>query len=294
MDGSWTKEAVDTSRGAGRYLTMSLDRSGLPIFAYQVQEQGLYRFLRRTASGWQREVISKNDGDGRGARLQEGPNGQIHLVYYGAKTGIFYGRRNPKGEWKHETIAADVQGAHTVMPALHIESDGRITLLFADARMVRTGLQRAERNRAGKWTTQTVDTHFSPGRNAVFMGPAEDPTANWLYTVNGKAWIRRGRRGVGATELILRHASNLRAGNDPDGHLVILTTGTDRSLVHITRRVYLVRYDKRHKRLRHFRIGEVRSVHTDLAISKAGRIVSVFSDEKDGTLYLHNLDPGTY
>jgi len=293
LDGHWTKEPVDTSPGAGRYVTMALDRNGRPMFAYQVQEEKLYRFLRQTPTGWQQETISKEDGDGRGAQLAEGPDGTIHLIYYDVNIGLHHAQRGKDGRWTHETITDEAQGAHTLRPALHIHDDGRITLLFADARFVKTGLRRAERDRAGKWTLSTVDKLYSPGRSVAFVGPAKDPTASWVYSVNGKAWIKLGERGR-SPRLLARKASFVRALLDMAGKPVILTGGTDRSLTHLTRHAYLIRYDQRHGKFRHFKIGDANVVHSDLAVSKTGRIVSVFTDETDGTMYLHELGPDQY
>ncbi len=293
LDGRWTKTPVDTSAGAGRYVTMTLGRNGRPIFAYQVQEEGIYRLLRQTETGWERSLISKNDGDGRGARLLEASDGRLHLIYYGAELGFYYSYTDAKGIWQHELVSKDTQGSHTVRPDLHVHDDGRVSVMFADARMVKTGLQRGERNTQGKWTITSVDKIQSPGRSVVFVGQGKDPTSAWVYTVNGRAWIRLGSTKK-KTRWIARHASLVRAARDPDGKLVILTGGTDRSLTHLTRHAYLIRYDKRHAKYRHFKIGDATVVHTDLAVSKSGRIVSVFTNEKDGTLYVHNLKPGQY
>ncbi len=293
LDGRWTKTPVDTSAGAGRYVTMTLDRTGRPIFAYQVQEEGIYRLLRQTETGWERSLISKNDGDGRGARLLEGRDGRLHLIYYGAELGFYYSYTDAKGVWQHELVSKDTQGSHTVRPDLHVHEDGRVSVMFADARMVKTGLQRGERNIKGKWTITSVDKLQSPGRSVAFVGKGKDPTSAWVYTVNGRAWIRLGSTNK-KTRWIARHASLVRAARDQDGKLVILTGGTDRSLTHLTRHAYLIRYDKRHGKHRHFKIGDATVVHTDLAVSKTGRIVSVFTHEKDGTLYVHDLKPGQY
>jgi hypothetical protein len=293
LDGKWTKKPIDTSAGAGRYVTMTLGRDGRPIFAYQVQEEHIYRLLRQTENGWQRSLISKNDGDGRGARLIESQDGRLHLLYYGAELGIFYSHTDAKGVWHREVISKKTQGSHTVRPDLHIHGDGRVSVMFGDVRMVKTGLQRAERNAKGKWTVTSVDRIHSPGRSVVFIGEGKDPTDAWVYTVNGRAWIKLGAKNQ-KTRWIARHASLARAGRDPDGKLVILTAGTDRSLTHLTRHAYLIRFDKRHGKYRHFKIGDANVVHADLAISKAGRIVSVVTHEKDGTLYVHALKPGQY
>jgi hypothetical protein len=293
VDGSWTKEAVDTSPGAGRYVTMSLDQNEKPIFAYQVQELKLYRFLQKTPSGWHKETISTIDGDGRGARLTQAKDGRFHLVYYGAEGGLFYSHRTLKGQWVHEPISKETQGANTLRPALHVHDDGRISLLFADARLVKTGLKRGERDLKGKWTITTIDTIHSPGRNSAFIGMGADPTQEWVYTVNGRAWIKHGGTGK-ETRLIARHTSHLRAMRDPKNRMVILTAGTDRSLTHLSRHAYLIRFDERHGKLRHFKIGDATVVHTDLAVHSSGRIVSIFTNEKDGTLYMHNLKPGQY
>ena len=138
-----------------------------------------------------------------------------------------------------------------------------------------------------------IDTIHRPGRNSAFIGTGTDPTQEWVYTVNGRAWIKHG--GVGKeTRLIARHTSHLRALRDPKNRMVILTAGTDRSLTHLSRHAYLIRYDERHGKLRHFKIGDATVVHTDLAIHSSGRIVSLFTNEKDGTLYMHNLKPGQY
>lgn len=293
LDGHWTKEAIDTSSGAGRYVTMTLGNDGRPIFAYQVQEGGLYRLLRQTPTGWKQSLISKNDGDGRGARLIQSKDGRLHLIYYGAGIGFFYSHTDSKGAWQHELISKNTQGAHTIRPDIFVHDDGRVTVMFADARMVKTGLQRAERNRKGKWSISSIDRLHSPGRSVVFVGQGKDPSDSWVYTVNGRAWIKLGAKGKD-TRWIARHASLVRAKYDNDGHLVILTSGTDRALTKLTRHAYLIRFDARHNKLRHFKIGDANVVHADLALSKKGRIVSVFTDETDGTLYTHELAPGLY
>ncbi len=293
LDGRWVKEPVDTSPGAGRYVTMTLGQDGRPIFAYQVQELGIYRLLRQTETGWKQSLISKNDGDGRGARLLETSDGRLHLIYYGAELGFYYSHTDTKGVWSHELISAKTQGSHTVRPDLFVHPDGRVTVMFGDARMVKTGLQRGERDLKGKWTIKSIDKIQSPGRSVVFVGTGNDPTKEWVYTVNGRGWIKLGATGK-KTRWIARHASLVRAGRDQDGELVILTGGTDRSLTHLTRHAFLIRYDKRHKTHRHFKIGDATVVHTDLAISAKGRIVSVFTHEKDGTLFVHDLKPDQY
>ena len=68
-------EPIDTPPGAGRYMTMMPCRDGRPIFAYQVQELGIYRLLRQTETGWNQSIISKVDGDGRAGRLFESKDG---------------------------------------------------------------------------------------------------------------------------------------------------------------------------------------------------------------------------
>ena len=86
----------------------------------------------------------------------------------------------------------------------------------------------------------------------------------------------------------------MRAARDPDQRLVILTGGTDQTLTTYSRHAYLIRYDKRHKKHRHFKIGDATVVHADLAIDSKGRIVSVFTNEPDGTMYVHSLKPDQY
>ena len=138
-----------------------------------------------------------------------------------------------------------------------------------------------------------MDTHKSPGRSVKFVGQGSDPTTEWVYSVNGRAWIKLGAKGQ-KTRWIARHASFVRAARDPDQRLVILTGGTDQTLTTYSRHAYLIRYDKRHKKHRHFKIGDATVVHADLAIDSKGRIVSVFTNEPDGTMYVHSLKPDQY
>ena len=293
LDGRWTKEPIDTSPGAGRYMTMTLGRDGRPIFAYQVQELGIYRLLRQTETGWNQSIISKVDGDGRAGRLFESKDGRLHLVYFGVNEGFQYSYTDLKGTWHHEVITKEAQGSHSVRPDLFVHDDGRVTVMYGDARMVKTGLERAERDLKGKWTVTSVDTHKSPGRSVKFVGQGSDPTTEWVYSVNGRAWIKLGAKGQ-KTRWIARHASFVRAARDPDQRLVILTGGTDQTLTTYSRHAYLIRYDKRHKKHRHFKIGDATVVHADLAIDSKGRIVSVFTNEPDGTMYVHSLKPDQY
>ena len=293
LDGRWTKEPIDTSPGAGRYMTMILGRDDRPIFAYQVQELGIYRLLRQTESGWKQSIISKADGDGRAGRLFESKDGRLHLVYFGAKEGFQYSYTDAKGVWNHEIITKEAQGSHSVRPDLFVHDDGRVTVMYGDARMVKTGLERAERDLKGRWTVTSVDKHKSPGRSVVFIGEGKDPTSQWVYSVNGRAWIKIGAKDK-ETRWIARHASFVRAARDQDRQLVILTGGTDQTLTTYSRHAYLIRYDKRHQKHRHFKIGDATVVHADLAINSKGRIVSVFTNEGDGTLFVHSLKPNQY
>lgn len=293
LDGRWTKEPIDTSPGAGRYMTMILGRDDRPIFAYQVQELGIYRLLRQTESGWKQSIISKVDGDGRAGRLFESKDGRLHLVYFGAKEGFQYSYTDAKGVWNHEIITKEAQGSHSVRPDLFVHDDGRVTVMYGDARMVKTGLERAERDLKGRWTVTSVDKHKSPGRSVVFIGEGKDPTSQWVYSVNGRAWIKIGAKDK-ETRWIARHASFVRAARDQDRQLVILTGGTDQTLTTYSRHAYLIRYDKRHQKHRHFKIGDATVVHADLAINSKGRIVSVFTNEGDGTLFVHSLKPNQY
>ena len=293
LDGRWTKEPIDTSPGAGRYMTMILGRDDRPIFAYQVQELGIYRLLRQTESGWKQSIISKVDGDGRAGRLFESKDGRPHLVYFGAKEGFQYSYTDAKGVWNHEIITKEAQGSHSVRPDLFVHDDGRVTVMYGDARMVKTGLERAERDLKGRWTVTSVDKHKSPGRSVVFIGEGKDPTSQWVYSVNGRAWIKIGAKDK-ETRWIARHASFVRAARDQDRQLVILTGGTDQTLTTYSRHAYLIRYDKRHQKHRHFKIGDATVVHADLAINSKGRIVSVFTNEGDGTLFVHSLKPNQY
>ena len=293
LDGRWTKEPIDTSPGAGRYMTMILGRDDRPIFAYQVQELGIYRLLRQTESGWKQSIISKVDGDGRAGRLFESKDGRLHLVYFGAKEGFQYSYTDAKGVWNHEIITKEAQGSHSVRPDLFVHDDGRVTVMYGDARMVKTGLERAERDLKGRWTVTSVDKHKSPGRSVVFIGEGKDPTSQWVYSVNGRAWIKIGSKDK-ETRWIARHASFVRAARDQDRQLVILTGGTDQTLTTYSRHAYLIRYDKRHQKHRHFKIGDATVVHADLAINSKGRIVSVFTNEGDGTLFVHSLKPNQY
>ena len=200
LDGRWTKEPIDTSPGAGRYMTMMLGRDGRPIFAYQVQELGIYRLLRQTETGWNQSIISKVDGDGRAGRLFESKDGRLHLVYFGVNEGFQYSYTDLKGTWHHEVITKEAQGSHSVRPDLFVHDDGRATVMYGDARMVKTGLERAERDLKGKWTVTSVDTHKSPGRSVKFVGqgatrPPSGCTASTV--VRGSSWVRRGKRRAG-------------------------------------------------------------------------------------------------
>ena len=114
-----------------------------------------------------------------------------------------------------------------------------------------------------------------------------------MYSVNGRAWIKIGAKDK-ETRWIARHASFVRAARDQDRQLVILTGGTDQTLTTYSRHAYLIRYDKRHQKHRHFKIGDATVVHADLAINSKGRIVSVFTNEGDGTLFVHSLKPNQY
>ena len=238
-------------------------------------------------------MISKVDGDGRAGRLFQSKDGRLHLVYFGVKEGFQYSYTDAKGVWNHETITKEAQGSHSVRPDLFVHDDGRVTVMYGDARMVKTGLERAERDLKGEWTVTSVDTHKSPGRSVVFIGEGKDPTSQWVYSVNGRAWIKIGEKDKD-TRWIARHASFVRAVRDQDRRLVILTGGTDQTLTTYSRHAYLIRYDKRHKKHRHFKIGNATVVHADLAIDSKGRIVSVFTNEGDGTFYVHSLKPNQY
>jgi hypothetical protein len=287
-DGVWSKQPVDTDRGAGRYLTMTLDARGEPVFAYQVQELGLYRLLWSRAGNFVAETINLVDGDGRSAELLVDADDTVHLFFYGAEGGINYSRRNSKGSWRHETIDATVQASHNLSIAVQRNNNGEIDVLYGDARITETRLNRAHRSVGGKWTFREIDHLNAPGHHAAFTGPKSAPTRRFVYSVAGRPSLREGGDDLPQSRLLMRHTSGMRGTADQEGHLVLLTTETKVSKEGIDNGIYLIRWDRNVRRLQRYRIdGASRGQHMDLTVGPDNRVRAVWSHPETGTLYLH-------
>jgi hypothetical protein len=287
-DGTWSKEPLDTDRGAGRYLTMTLDRRGEPVFAYQVQEQGVYRLLWSKPDGFVTEVINLVDGDGRSAELLIDDDDTVHLFFYGTEGGINYSRRSPSGLWRHETIDPDVQAAHSLSIGVVRSQRGEIDVLYGDARIVKTRLRRARRGLDGNWTLSEVAHVNGPGHHAGFIGPKSAPTERFVYSVTGRPSLRDDGDKQASSRLLLRGISGLRSAVDNADHPVLLTTATKVSRAGIDNGIYLIRWHAQGERLRHYRIdGSSRGQHMDLDVGPDDRVRVVWSDPDDGALYLY-------
>ena len=110
--------------------------------------------------------------------------------------------------------------------------------MYGDARMVKQGLSalsvisRAS-GRSRAWTHRPV-------RSVKFVGQG-DPTTEWVYSVNGRAWIKLGAKGKDA--LIARHASFVLARPGPAAGHPHRRDGSNAD--HLLGHAYLIRYDKR-------------------------------------------------
>ena len=197
-DGRWTKEPIDTT-GRRALHDDDVGRDGRPILPTN-QELGIYRLLRYTETGWNQSIISKVDGDGRAGRLFESKDGRLHLVYL-ASMRSQYSYTDLKGTWHHEVITQEAQVCTPCVRTFSFTTI-RATVMYGDARMVKTGLERAERDLKG-WTVTSVDTHKSPKPSVKFVGqgrtrPPSGCTASTV--VRGSSSVRRGkRRGLRGT-----------------------------------------------------------------------------------------------
>tara|TARA_Y100001934_G_scaffold253541_1_gene318644 strand:+ start:290 stop:1330 length:1041 start_codon:yes stop_codon:yes gene_type:complete len=294
QDDSWATETLDASGGAGRYLAMALDPKGQPVLSYQVQDKGVFRLLRREGEAWKKERINKRDGSGRSTQFAFDDKGGTHLVYYDADRGFWHSHRDKQGLWSHEVIEKTVQGNHLSRPAFHRFEDGRLLVYFADNRYTQTHMMKAERA-AGKttWEVKRVAEDFGPGFQIGFAGPTANPTSELLFTITGKQSLARAKAdALDQGKVFLKKVSSMVLRRDPKGRIVLFGSGGRIDQKDLGQRLYLVRFDPRKGRLRHFRLGmPFGAMHLDQAVAQDGTVWSVYTADQDGSLFVHQLPP---
>lgn len=135
-DWGWRIETVDSTRGAGGFPALALDRAGQPWISYYRAgtwdfENGELRVAHHDGRQWVVAVIDAHDNAGRYSAIAIDAEGHPLIAYYAAGRGQLRLARSNGNNWRTAVVAA--QSAVGGWVTLALDPSGRAHMTYVDA-----------------------------------------------------------------------------------------------------------------------------------------------------------------